>query len=149
MKQRFLVGSRAFFAGIGGFKSGNRNQLELLDNPNFKQGVEKNDRVTRVFKYTKEPAQTMIDRCLASGNPLQVGKFLVPDVAHAIGLQVQDIERLAPLIERLPDKHEWQEVVYNAYLANGTFTLTEEQRQEAYAAYKEARSKEDKQQVEE
>ena len=141
MKQKFLIGSRAFFGGIEGFKSDNRNMLYLHDNPAFKTGVEKNDsnRVTRIFKYTKESAKTMIQRAVESGVALQAGKFLVPDVARAIGATVQDLEPLAPLFAKLPKKHKWQQTVYNAYIVNGSFTLTDEQRQAAYNKYQSAR----------
>lgn len=135
MKQKFLVGSRAFFGCIDGFKSANRNMLELVDNPAFKAGKEQNDRVTCVFKYTREPARQMIERAVKSGNPLQAGKFLVPEVAHAIGATIEDIKLLEPLIEQLAQKHNWQKIIYEAYIENHSFTLTQDQLQQAYESY--------------
>lgn len=140
MKQRFLIGSRAFFKGIDGFKSDNRNMLELHSNPAFKFGVEQEEaRITRVYKYTREPAHIMIARAVECGNVLQAGKFLVPEVAHAIGASVQDLKPLEPLFAKLPEKHQWQKTVYNAYVQNGSFSLTDVQLQEAYDKYMSAR----------
>ena len=139
MKQKFLVGSRAFFGGIDGFKSANRNMLELVDNPAFKEGKEQNDRVTRVFKYTREPARQMIERAVKSDNPLQAGKFLIPEVARAIGATIEDILPLEALLSKLDSKHQYQAIIFNAYKENGSFTLTDEQRQAAYASYLDAR----------
>ena len=97
MKQRFLVGSRAFFAGIDGFKSPNRNILELVGNPAFLAGKEQNERVTRIYKYTRQPAPKMIADAVASGDAKKLGKFLVPDVARAIGMTIKDLQALQPL----------------------------------------------------
>lgn len=144
MKQKILIGSRAFFGGIGGFKSENRNMLELHSNPAFKLGSEQDTRKTRVYKYTREPAQVMIKRAVESGNALQAGKFLVPEVARAIGAQVQDLKPLEPLFAQLPEKHKWQQDVYAAYMTNGDFRLTAEQRQAAYEVYRAARTEDGK-----
>lgn len=143
MKQRFLVGSRAFFAGLDGFQSKDRDYLELVDEPHgFDYRRERSQRGTCLFEYKREPARQMIERALQNGGAIQLGKFLVPEVASAIGLTIDDLQQLAPLVERLDNKHKYQAVIFNAYLANGSFTLTDEQRQEAYVAYTKARKKE-------
>ncbi len=138
MKQRFLVGSRAFFAGIDGFKSPNRNILELVGNPAFLAGKEQNERVTRIYKYTRQPAPKMIADAVASGDAKKLGKFLVPDVARAIGMTIKDLQALQPLVDRLDKKQAYQKVIYDAYVENGGFVMTNEQLQAAYKAYKEA-----------
>ena len=139
MTQTFLVGSRAFFAGMEGFQPSDRNILRLVSNPAYKAGKELTGRRTNVFTYTRETAKQMIENTLASGKTIKVGKFLVPDVAHTLGLTITDLQKLQPLISRLGNKQSYQKIIFNAYIENNNFKLTQEQRQAAYEAYLTAR----------
>ena len=139
MKQ-ILVGSRAFFSGIEGFKSKDTNFLVLVDNPaGFRWRREQSLRGICMFHYKQETPAQMIQRTIDNGDPLLAGKFLVPEVAQAIGATVDDILPLEPLIARPDDRHRYEAVIFNAYKRNGTFTLTEQQLQDAYASYCSAR----------
>ena len=139
MTQTFLVGSRAFFAGMEGFQPSDRNILRLVGNPAFKAGKEITGRKTNVFTYTRETAKQMVDNTLASGKTIKVGKFLVPDVARAIGLTIEELQKLKPLVSRLGAKQSYQKIIFNAYIENNDFKLTQEQRQAAYETYLAAR----------
>ena len=55
-----------------------------------------------------------------------------------LGVSLGDLKRLAPCFENLDGKHAYERLIYEAYLANGSFTLTDEQREKAYKEYKEA-----------
>ena len=82
----------------------------------------------------------MIQRTLDADDPLLVGKFLVPEVAAELGASVADILPLQPLVAKFDDKHKYYAVIFDAYQANGSFTLTQAQRDEAYAEYRKTRS---------
>ena len=69
-----------------------------------------------------------------------VGKFLVPEFCTAIGFTIEDLPKLAPLVERLDDKHMYEKVIYESYLENHAFELTIEQRDRAYSMYRESRN---------
>ena len=56
-------------------------------------------------------------------------------------MSIDDLKRLKPIIAKLDDKHKYEEVIYNAYLENNDFVLTDEQRQEAYRVYNKYRTK--------
>jgi hypothetical protein len=77
---------------------------------------------------------------LKSELALVVGKFLVPEFCEEIGFTVEQLPLLKPLIDRLDSKHLYEQVIYNAYLENGDFTLTQEQRDNAYKSYKMTRN---------
>lgn len=138
--KRILVGSRAFFSGMEGFKSKDYDYLELVENPTtFKWRREQSLRGTCTFQFKHEPVGQMVQRTLDCGEALLVGKFLVPEVAQAIGATVADILPLEPLLSKLDDRHQYVAVIFEAAKQNGCFELTNEQRAAAYEVYRQAR----------
>ena len=65
--------------------------------------------------------------------------FLIPEFNKQISFTIEDLPKIKPLIDNLDEKHKYEEIIYNAYIENKSFTLTEEQRDAAYRRYKEAR----------
>lgn len=91
MNKKILVGSRAFFDGCEGFRSKDRDYLELVENPTgFKWRREQSLRGVCTFSYKLEPVADMVRRTLESGDALLVGKFLVSEVAETIGATVAE-----------------------------------------------------------
>ena len=135
-----IVGSRAFFSGMEGFSAHDCDTLVLTQEPDgFEWRQEFRLRGNCRFTYLLQSPAEMVQRTLDSGEPLLVGKFLVPEVAEAIGATVADILPLEPLLEKLDDKHRYVAVIFEAVKTNGSFTLTDEQRAQAYETYKAAR----------
>lgn len=135
-----MVGSRAFFGDMEGFRSKDTDYLLLTDSPEgFQWRHEQSLRGECTFCYKAETPQQMVQKTLECGDALLVGKFLVAEVAEAIGATVEDILPLEPLLDALDDKHKYVATIFRAVKENGTFALTEEQRTEAYNAYKAAR----------
>ena len=56
-----------------------------------------------------------------------------------LGMDIDDLERLRPLSEKLDEKHLYEKVIYDAYIENGCWGLTDEQRMEAYRIYNECK----------
>ena len=141
---KILVGSRAFFSGIEGFKTGNRNFIKLVTN-NALLRIESKLSVhgNIIYRVLREPAAVMVQKALDSGNGLLLGNFLVPAFAKEIGLTIDDLKKLQPLASKLNGKHNYQAVILSHYIANGSFSLSDEQRTEAYNAYLSARSNPD------
>lgn len=140
MNGKILVGSRAFFGGCEGFQSKDTNYLELVENPaEFEWREELSLRGVSTFRYRKETPAEMVRRTLENGDALLVGKFLVPEVAQAIGATVSDILPLETLLQQLDDEHKYIAVIFEAVKQNGSFSLTDEQRAEAYETYRKAR----------
>ncbi|WP_304954033.1 hypothetical protein [uncultured Alistipes sp.] len=137
---RILVGSRAFFGGINGFVSKDCDYLELVENPTgFTWRREQSLRGVCTFRFKKEPVARMVQRTIDSGDALLVGKFLVPEVALAIGATVSDILPLETLLPKLDNCHKYVAVIFDAVKQNNGFWLTTEQRDAAYNAYRQAR----------
>ena len=68
-----------------------------------------------------------------------LGKFLIPEFNEKFGITVEDLKELSSLLDHLDDKHLYEKIIYDAYLENNDFSLTDEQRQNAYNEYKKHR----------
>ncbi len=142
---KILVGSRAFFSGMDGFNSKDRDYLILTDNPNgYTWRREQSIRGVCTFEYKIGTPSEMVAKTIEMGDALSIGKFLVPEVAGAIGATVNDILPLEALLSKLDAQHQYEAVIFAAYKENGTFALTDAQRASAYEVYKEARAKKKK-----
>ncbi len=143
MNNRILVGSRAFFSGIEGFKTDNRNFIKLVNNSAALQVESKLSIHSNItYRMLREHATLMVDKAVESNNALLLGNFLVPQVAKEIGLTIQHLKDLLPLADHLPAKLAYQSIILQAYIENGSFSLSAEQRANAYAAYCSARKEE-------
>ena len=132
----FSIGSSVFFNRIEGFSPKDIDELCIMDRfplqgnvlHTFLHGKD-------VFFYRDMDKEEFIKDALESEVPMRVGKFLVPDFAKYLGLTIDDLPRLKPLIDSIDEKHDYEKIIYNAYIANGDFYLTNEQRQLAYNNY--------------
>lgn len=141
--KRFTVGSRAFFSGMPDFKPKDIDYLSFIEKGNgFKKSIQRTDGNSCHFLFVRNPKDEMIDDALSGGPAMAIGKFLVPEIAKELHLTIQDLAKLQPLVLRLEEKHAYEKVIYDAYMANGSFTLTDEQRTSAFAAYSAARQSE-------
>lgn len=137
---KILVGSRAFFGCYDDFTSKDQDFLELVPNPTtFKWRYEQSLRGVCTFRYKKEPAAIMVQRTVENGDAQLVGKFLIPEVATAIGATVEDILPLEVLLPKLDKRHKYIAVIFEAVKQNNSFELTNEQRDEAYEVYKQSK----------
>ena len=137
-----LVGSNVFFKDIEGFTSKDIDILEFVDEPTDFKNVRQFKFPNKcVFQWRKMPVDELIDITLFRNFPMEIGKFLVPEFIKEFKLSIDDLKRLKPIIAKLDDKHKYEEVIYNAYIENNDFVLTDEQRQEAYRVYNKYRTK--------
>lgn len=137
-KQRFKVGSSYFFDRYAGFKAGDTDYVEFEEKPKLYKNVmqfRKSDKSLCLFKWRKMTADEFVEYTLRSKLPMELGKFLVPEVAEYLGFTIEHLKRLKPVAERLDEKHRYEKVIYDAYIQNNAFTLTDEQRLEAYQVY--------------
>lgn len=137
MDNEILIGSRAFFSGIKGFRPSDTDMLYLEDNPKDYNYV-KQIRISGNCEYywKNMPKENFISYALSKGPAMQLGKFLVPAFVEVIGFTIEDLKKLQPLADNLDDKHKYEKVIYDSYIENGEFKLTDEQLQKAYLEYK-------------
>lgn len=137
---KFLMGSQYFFSCYDDFNSKDIDEIEIIETNDFNYVRQLTGQGKCLFQLKKlSSKEKYIDYALQSTLGMVVGKFLIPEFCEAIGFTVEDLPRLKALINRLDDKHKYEEIIFNGYIENGSFTLTKEQRDEAYNSYKESR----------
>ena len=137
---KFLMGSKYFFSCYDDFNSKDIDEVEIIETDEFKYVRQLTGQWKCLFQLKKYPSkEEYINYALKSSLGMVVGKFLIPEFCEAIDFSVEDLPRLRGLINILDSKHKYEEIIYEAYIKNGSFTLTNEQRNEAYNSYKESR----------
>ena len=142
MQHRFITGSQAFFSSFDDFKPKDIDVLIVDDNPQGYKIMRQThlNKGKCVFEWRDMSADEFIERTLEHQDPpMQVIKFLTPGFASYIGLTIEQLRRLQPLIDSLDERHQYAAIIYNGYIANDSFTLTEKQLKEAYENYKSTR----------
>lgn len=136
----FLMGSQYFFSCYDDFESKDVDEVEIIETDAFSNMRQLTGQGKCLFQLKKQPSKDeYIKYALLSNLGMVIGKFLIPEFCEAIGFTVADLPRLSALIDRLDDKHRYEEIIFNSYIENGAFTLTDEQRARAYKSYKESR----------
>lgn len=142
MDKKIIIGSRAFFEGMPEFTPKDTDTLVWVADPkgftNYRQTSISGQHIIEWRAMPKDEllAYSMRDKA----NGLEFGKFLVTEFAELVELTIDDLKRLrAYYAEKIDDKHRYQLAICDAYIANNAFTLTDEQREEAYAIYTQAR----------
>lgn len=137
----FTIGSSVFFKDYSDYKSHDIDKLCIMDTFPIKGtnvlNLKKNGE--DVFFYRNMNKSEFIKDALESNVSMRVGKFLVPEFAKYLNLTIEDLKLLKPLIDSIDEKHEYEQIIYTAYIENGDFYLTDEQRMNAYELYKKLR----------
>ena len=134
---KILIGSQYFFSEYDDFQSKDIDELQIIDTNEFAQMRQITGQGRCLFQMKRHSSkEDYINWALKSQIGMVLGKFLVPEFNAAIGFSVTDLPKLLPLVEKLDDKHKYEEIIFNSYIQNGAFALTQEQRDEAYQSYK-------------
>lgn len=137
---KILMGSRYFFSCYDGFNSKDIDEIEIIETNGFKNMRQLTGQGKCLFQLKKQDSkEKYIDYALKSNLGMVVGKFLIPEFCNEIGFTLEDLGKLSPLIEKLDEKHMYEKIIFNSYIENGSFTLTDDQRDRAYKSYKESR----------
>jgi hypothetical protein len=135
-----LVGSRYFFSAMEGFASKDTDYVLIEDNPKDYNYVKQLSGTFCLFKWKRMSPADYIAYALSNGPAMQVGKFLVPEFCSEIRFSIDDLKQLSPLFDRLDDAHKYEKIIYDAYISNDSFILTDSQRKTAYEEYKKYRT---------
>lgn len=135
-----IIGSTYFFKDIEGFKSKDLDTLEIIENPKeFKYSYQLTGRGRCIFKWKKMTPEEFIQVSLSRNCPMELGKFLVPEFCKEIGFTINDLKQLQILRDTLDNKHKYEAIIFDAYIENNDFYLTDEQLSSAYEEYKKYR----------
>lgn len=136
-----IVGSRAFFENIDGFSSKDTDVLVLVEEPiGFKNCRQFTFKGKCIFEWRNMPIDEFIDITIRNDIPMEIGKFLVPEFIKLKDMTIDKLKRLKPLVDKLDDKHLYEKVIYESYIENNDFYLSEDQLLRAYNEYKKYRT---------
>jgi hypothetical protein len=138
--KKFTIGSQYFFSCYPDFKSKDLDELELVDTTDFQFMRQLTGRGKCLFQLKQQANTEDYISYALTDTAMAVGKFLVPEFCEAINFKLEDLSRLQKLIDDLDPKHKYEQIIFESYLENCSFYLTEEQRLKAYKSYKEARN---------
>ena len=137
---KFLIGSQYFFSCYPDFSSKDIDRLEIITTDEFQYVRQITGKGKCLFQLNKNRTKEEIIKWhINSDVGMIIGKFLVPEVCAELGFTMSDLLRLRPLLKKLDSKHKYEEIIYESYIQNGSFVLTEAQRRMAYKSYKESR----------
>lgn len=137
---KILIGSQYFFSCYEDFDSKDIDELQIVDTDEFAQIRQITGQGKCLFLMKRHPVKDdYIDWALKSNIGMDIGKFLVPEFCAEIGLKIEDLAQLTPLLDKLDDKHQYEKIIFDSYIENGSFELTNVQRRAAYRSYKESR----------
>ena len=137
------IGSNAFFKSFSDFSPKDVDELNIMDtfplmgNSIQFRGLHGKD----VFFFKNMSKEEFITDTLNSKLPMVVGKFLVPEFAEYIGLTINDLKKLETVFNRIDDLHKYEICIYNYYVKNNGFYLTQEQLETVFNEYKKERTK--------
>ena len=136
------MGSQYFFHQYPDFNSKDIDEIEIIETNDF-QNMRQLSGMGKCFFQLKKlnSVDDYINRALESRLGMVIGKFLVPEFCQEIGMSINDLPKLTPLLGLLDEQHEYERIIYNSYIENNSFTLTNAQRERAYKSYKESRGK--------
>ena len=138
--KEFKIGSSIFFDSYSDYTQKDIDILAITDLSLFgKQMMNMKLKEKDIFFMCIEENSIMIDKTLESGVNMRAGKFLSPEFAEYIGLTIEDLKRLKPMFDDIDEKHRYEKVIFDSYVENNGFLLTDEQRLRAYDEYKRER----------
>lgn len=140
MSNEILTGSQVWFQNIPDFYPSDIDYIRLIDNPQGFQYVRQTHRNSQcIFEWKRMTPQEYIDYALQRGPAMQIGKFLTPEFVNEINFTIEHLKQLQPLVDRLDTRHQYQKIIYDSYIQNNDFVLTDEQLYKAYESYKQSR----------
>ena len=139
---KFLVGSNYFFNKFDDYNSKDTDWVIIEDNPqHYTNTMTMRGRGEDLMFFKNRSKQEFINMTLSSNLPMVVGKFLIPEFNEYIGFTIDDLILFDHQFNKIDDKHLYEKYIYECYLVNKKFTLTESQLEEAYKIYKKYRKK--------
>ena len=138
--KEFKIGSSIFFDSYSDYIQKDIDILAITDLPLFgKPMMNMKLKDKDIFFMCIEENSVMLDKTLESGVNMRAGKFLSPEFAEYIGLTIEELKKLKPMFDDIDEKHMYEKVIFDSYIKNNGFFLTNEQRLTAYEEYKRQR----------
>lgn len=140
---KIITGSRAFFEGMDGFSPHDTDAIQIVNEQDvnflFRRQMYDHTDGCDTFYCVRQPKEQYLRWAARFASGSTLGQFLTPDFCQEFGITVEDLEQLRPMTERIDKRHKYLAIIYEAYMKNGSMTMTDEQRHAAFEEYKRER----------
>lgn len=137
---KILMGSQYFFSCYPDFIGKDIDEIEIIETDEFKYKRHILGKNKCLFLIRKQKTvDDYIDLDKEGQLGMAAGKYLIPEFCQEIGFTIADLPKIQSMIDNLDIKHLYEKVIYNSYIENESFVLTDEQRDKAYLLYKQGR----------
>ena len=139
---KFKIGSSIFFSNYSDYKIKDVDWVTIFDVFPFKGKKMMKVKIGNddIFMYKPNiTKQDFIDELYSTKVVMKVGKFLSSEFCKHFNITIEDLKSLEQFFDKLDDKHKYEKLIYEAYIENNDFVLTQEQRDKAYQEYKKYR----------
>ena len=136
---KFLTGSKYFFGNCEGYEPTitDTDYIEIIENADFRRiRLIHDENGFEVYQWALRPKAQIFEEFEHFPNSTAVCSLLVPEFNEVFGITYLDLIKVENVINNLTGKLSYYKVIYDAYMKNGSFVLTDEQRQAAYEVYK-------------
>ena len=139
--KKMKIGSSSFFEKFDDYKSKDIDWICIVDSlPNNEKVLNAKIKTDDIFFYPVNMSKDdFIKQVFDDKVPMKVGKFIVPEFIEYIGFTISELKQFNKFFNELDDKHKYEKIIYNAYLENNKFELSEDQLNKAYLEYKKYR----------
>lgn len=139
---KILIGSSVFFKEYSDFNPHDIDYVLFEERPQlYKIFAHINTKTEDVFAYKQmskdEFLEYELEHCKKA--KMAVGKLLVPELVKYMNITIDDLKKFKFAIDEIQEKHSYEKIIYDAYIKNNDFILTQEQRDKAYQEYKKYR----------
>ena len=139
---KILIGSSVFFNEYNDFIPHDIDYVLFEEHPQlYKTFAHIKTKTEDVFAYKQmskdEFLQYELEHCKKA--KMAVGKLLVPELVKYMNITIDDLKKFKFAIDEIQEKHSYEKIIYDAFIKNNDFILTQEQRDKAYQEYKKYR----------
>lgn len=145
MEKKFLAGLQCFFSKFEDYVMHDTDYVIIVDDAekDYKHTYDKANKID-YFYWKRNTPEWHVEFMLRERSfALDCARLLVPDVAKELNVTITQLKRLEPVIRRIVKEvgqaYEYYEIIYDAYVANDAFMLTDDQLKAAYESYKSSR----------
>ena len=139
---KILIGSSVFFNEYNDFIPHDIDYVLFEEHPQlYKTFAYIKTKTEDIFAYKQmskdEFLQYELEHCKKA--KMAVGKLLVTELVKYMNITIDDLKKFKFAIDEIQEKHSYEKIIYDAFIKNNDFILTQEQRDKAYQEYKKYR----------
>ena len=138
--KKFIVGSNSFFNDkFNDYAPKDIDELHIMDEwiiPEYNMVNEHDGNIDAFYCKNMTKEEFINDMLDENAPPMRIARFLAPEFIKYLNMTINDLKRLEQKRNEIDDKHKYLGIIYDSYIKNNDFYLTDKQLQHAYNEYK-------------